>query len=136
MSKRFYREIDLSGQAVKYAEIAPEGFEEITNPEEIKKQEKKLFKKRAKKGLEVFDDIRVNFALELNNGLITEDEALLIYEKLSKAKSYLVSGDWILARRVLNNINLIEGEVYNTDRHNYVLNKVESAFIELENSFL
>ena len=48
MVKKFYIEDAVDGYAVKYSESAPEGFSEISDPLEIEKQYRRLYKKRAK----------------------------------------------------------------------------------------
>lgn len=102
MVKKFYIEDAADGYAVKYSESAPAGFSEISDPLEIEKQYRRLYKKRAKDGLALHDTIRANLAIMLDNSLMTEDQVYEIEKKLLPAKSFLLSGNWLMAFHDIN----------------------------------
>jgi len=102
MVKKFYIEDAVDGYAVKYSESAPEGFSEISDHLEIEKQYRRLYKKRVKDGLALHDIIRANLAIMLDNSLVTEDQVYEIEKKLMPAKSFLLSGNWMMAFHDIN----------------------------------
>ena len=131
--RKFYKEIDPLGNAVLYSASQPEGFEQVTDPEEIKALDKKLYKKRTQKGIELFEEIRIDLFLKLNSGDIDSDDAYFVAEKLSNAKSYLITGDWIMAIMALQ-ITTPEG-AYTEALRTEIIDKVNQAHSDLQDSY-
>lgn len=131
--RKFYREIDPLGHAVLYAENQPQGFAEVTDPDDLRVLNKKLQNKRTHKGIELFEDIRIDLLLDFNNGIIDNEQVFFIAEKLTNAKSYLITGDWLMTIKALQD-TIIEG-AYTQARHDEIIDRVTEAYIDLQESY-
>jgi len=123
MTKKFYREDSPLGNAVVYSEEAPENFTEITDPIEVKKEYIKIYNRRAKDGVALYNDIRADLVALYYNGVITVEASYQIELKLMEAKSFLLSGDWATAQHSLTQITI--DEFYTQSIHDSIKVKVD-----------
>lgn len=132
MVKKFYKEDNEPIPDIKFLEegTQPAGFTEITDIDEIKSQYKKIYHERAKHGLELYNDIRVDLATEFNTGEMTEADAYFIEKKLIDAKSFLLTGNWVMARHELDQLT-IEG-AYTQGIHDSIKLKVDDYYVFIQ----
>ncbi len=134
MAKKFYREDDPNGRAVKYAEIQPIGFSEITDQTELNSLYLKRDKKLKKDGLSYVAEFKVqSFGVKKRDGTLTDSNIDYLYTKLSQLLIRLEDGNWEAALFYLNNhLNTIT----QTDIDNGYTQEIHDKFINDINNYL
>lgn len=102
--RKFYIENNETLPAVAFEDVAPVGFTEITDQEELKRLYAFKYKERMKDGGEYYNDLRSQLYLDIVNGTITEQQAFDLEVHIKTVSDNLLTGNWLTAQNA--NINL------------------------------
>lgn len=129
MAKKFYKENIQSIPAILYVEEGsePTGWLEITDPDEIKRETKKLYIQRSNDGKALYESIRADLAGMYNSGDLTIADAHSIEIKLINAKSFLITGDWATAQYEMSLITV--GGAYTQELNDDITGQINNYII-------
>lgn len=112
MAKKFYKEDDLEGYAIKYADAKPNGFSEITDQDELSILYLKHNNKLKEDGKEYTANFKVvRFGMNYRDGILSDSNVDYLYTKLTQVILRLEDGNWDSTLYFMNNhLNIITQE--------------------------
>lgn len=108
--RKFYIENNETLPAVAFEDIAPVGFTEITDQQELKRLYGAKYKERMDDGTDYYNNFRSQLYLDIVNGNITEQEAFNLESHIKSVSDNLLTGNWLTAQNA--NINLPLSGIY------------------------
>ena len=96
-----------------------EKYQSLTSSDIIPTYEiKKIYTQRTQDGVNFYDDVRSDVALQYINLTLTQSQCNYIENKLKVVKSMIISGDWITGQYEITNNVLVDGVVSPEDIEN------------------
>lgn len=104
--RKFYIENNEILPAIAFEDVAPVGFSEITDQEELKRLYAFKYKERMKDGGEYYNDFRSQLYLDIVNGTITEQQAFDLEVHIKTVSDNLLTGNWLTAQNANSTLTL------------------------------
>lgn len=127
MSKKWWKEDNETIPAILFQELQPNGFSEITDPNELTQLRIRLNNDYKRWGIDYFTDFKISyFGNKLKSGELDESNINYIYDRLESVIFRLVNGDieqalWKLNNGILPITTTDEINGYDTLVHNQIV---------------
>jgi len=109
-------------------------YQSLTSSDIIPTYEiKKIYTQRTQDGVDFFDDVRSDVALQYINLTLTQSQCNYIENKLKVVKSMILTGDWITGQYEITNNVVVDGVVspedtingYTQKRHDKIKSEID-----------
>ena len=124
MAKKFYKENGEAIPAIIFELIAPTGFTEITDAEEIKYLYITQYENRKQDGKNFVTEFTADLYINVLNSVYTSTEVFSLETHISKLYENLNNGWWLTAQNT--NLNLPLNGVYTQDMKDSIQNIINT----------